>query len=75
MGALLLDMEKAYDSCDHEYIYSMLRAAGFPPNFMKWIKIAFSSSNMRLIINGYLNGMAGGGKQGDPLFPYIFQLL
>ena len=33
---------------------------------------------MRLIVNGYLGDkfkMEGGGKQGDPLFPYIFLIV
>ena len=75
MGILLLDMEKAYDSCDHEYIYAMLKAVGFPPGFVKWVEMSLSSSKMRLIINGFYSesfSMDGGGKQGDPLFPYVF---
>ena len=72
---LLLDYEKAFDSVDHEFTLKVLAAFGLPPRFLKWINMAFKSSKMQLLINGYLTNpfaMDGGGKQGDPLYPYIF---
>ena len=72
---LFLDMAKAFDSVDHAFTYAMLRASGVPEEFIRWVKMALEGSVMRLIINGYLTEafpMLGGGKQGDPLYPYLF---
>ena len=74
-AALFMDAEKAFDSVDHKFTIEILKKLKLPDNFIKWISMAFDSSQMQLIINGYLTdpfSMDGGGKQGDPLYPYIF---
>ena len=78
-GAILsLDFEKAYDSVDHQFTLRVLKTFKIPDWFVKWVNMAFKSSSMQLIINGYLTNsfpMLGGGKQGDPLYPYIFLMV
>ena len=72
---LSLDYEKAFDSVDHTFTCKVMEAFGIPGSFIKWVKMAFQSSQMQLTINGFLTDpfpMSGGGKQGDPLYPYIF---
>ena len=32
------DMEKAFDSVDHNFIIATLEAYGFEPNFVQWVK-------------------------------------
>ena len=71
---IYLDCMKAFDSVDHAFTYRILEAAGIPPEFIKWVRMALEGSVMRLI-NGFLTEsfpMLGGGKQGDPLYPYLF---
>ena len=74
-AALFVDNEKAFDSVDHKFTERVMRAYKLPEKFITWVKMAFQSSQMQLKINGYLTdpfSMNGGGKQGDPLYPYIF---
>ena len=74
-AALFMDAEKAFDSVDHNFTIKILKKLKLPDTFINWITMAFDSSQMQLNINGYLTdpfSMDGGGKQGDPLYPYIF---
>jgi hypothetical protein len=74
-AALFIDAEKAFDSVDHKFTEKIMRAFNLPDEFIKWVNMAFQSSQMQLKINGYLTdpfSMDGGGKQGDPLYPFIF---
>ena len=53
-AALFMDAEKAFDSVDHKFTIEILKKLKLPDNFIKWIFMAFDSSQMQLIINGYL---------------------
>ncbi len=71
-------MEKAFDSVDHRFTIKILKKFGLPESFITWVEMAFKDSEMQLNINGYYTKpfkMKGGGKQGDPLYPYIFILV
>ena len=35
------DIEKAFDSLEHNFLFATLAKFGFDPNFMKWIKVLF----------------------------------
>ena len=78
-GAIFsIDFEKAYDSVDHKFTIKVLRAFKIPEEYIRWVKMAFKSSSMQILVNGYLTDafpMLGGGKQGDPLYPYLFLLV
>ena len=47
-----LDFEKAFDSVDHEFTFTMLQAVGLPKEFIQWAKLAFTNTQACLIING-----------------------
>ena len=44
-----LDFEKAFDSVDHEFTFTMLQAVGLPNEFIKWAKLAFTNTQACLI--------------------------
>ena len=55
-----------------------MRHLGFPPEFIKWTKLGFKSTQASLIINDKLTtpfDLPGGGRQGDNLFPLIFAIV
>ena len=36
------DIEKAFDSLEHNFLFATLAKFGFRPDFIKWIKVYFS---------------------------------
>ncbi|GFY81235.1 hypothetical protein Acr_01g0010440 [Actinidia rufa] len=56
---LNVDLRKAFDSVDWEFVQDMLSALQFPPKFVAWIIACISSPTYSVSYNGSLHG-------GDP---------
>lgn len=70
-----IDLMKAYDSVQWEFIIDISKAIGIPQQLVEYISICISSPKFSIAINGGLEGYISGGKgsrQGDPLSPYLF---
>lgn len=64
---LTLDAEKAFDSVGWGYLYRVLASFGFNYNFIKCIKMLYSSPTARIKISGHLSktiSMERGTLQG-----------
>ncbi|XP_068319700.1 uncharacterized mitochondrial protein AtMg01250-like [Pyrus communis] len=75
--AIKLDMAKAYDCVEWDYLLSMMAKMGFAPVFYRWIKEYISSTLFSILVNenptGYIMPKRG-LRQGDPLSLYLFLL-
>jgi len=73
--ALKLDMEKAYDRIEWDFIIKCFEELGFHPKWVRWIKECISSISCSLLLNGDPSGVirpTRGIRKKDPLSPYIF---
>ena len=74
---LSLDVEKAFDSIDHCFMFACLKRFGFCTQFIQWVKTLFKSAQSCIMNNGFSTGyfaLKRGTRQGDPLSTFLFML-
>jgi len=74
-AVVLLDIQKAFDSVSHEFLFKVLDYLNFGDNFIKWVKTFYSTRKSYVMNNGFLSksiDMERGIFQGCPISPYLF---
>ena len=75
--ALLLDMEKAYDRVNFDYLFACLTSFGFPPSWIALLQSIYGVGSSRLLLNGHQSAeipIGRGVRQGCPLSPLLFSI-
>lgn len=71
---LKIDMEKAYDQIEWEFVANTLREAGIPSTLSSIMMECVTNSQFRLLCNGETTEIISpsrGMRQGDPVSPYL----
>ncbi|XP_074306260.1 uncharacterized protein LOC141641499 [Silene latifolia] len=72
-----IDLKKAYDSVEWNFIDQMLHALNFPKRMITWIMTCVTTPSYTIALNGSSFGFFPGKRgirQGDPLSPLLFTI-
>ena len=61
------NIEKAFDSVEHNFVFATLKKFGFDDSFIKWVRTFFNSSQSCVMNNGKSTGyfsLKRGARQG-----------
>nr|GEW40904.1 RNA-directed DNA polymerase, eukaryota, reverse transcriptase zinc-binding domain protein [Tanacetum cinerariifolium] len=76
--AFKIDLQKAYDTINWNFVKVVLEQFGFPNKMVDWIIVCVSTTKFSININGEREGYFSGGRrlrQGDPMSLYLFTLV
>ena len=73
--AIKIDLQKAYDRVNWDFLQAVLGKLGFNGVFIGWILACVSSISFEVLVNGGKSDQfkpSRGLRQGDPLSAYLF---
>ena len=75
---LMIDIAKAYDTVDRNFLEKTLIPLGFHENMVKWIMVCVTIAKFTVCLNGERRGYfpsRRGLRQGDPISPYLLTIV
>ncbi|GJX36031.1 RNA-directed DNA polymerase, eukaryota, reverse transcriptase zinc-binding domain protein [Tanacetum coccineum] len=76
--AFKIDLQKAYDTINWDFLGKSLSGFGFHSKWIKWVMTCITTAKFTINVNGDIVGYFNGGRglrQGDPIAPYLFTLV
>ncbi|CAI5481400.1 unnamed protein product [Closterium sp. Yama58-4] len=73
--ALTVDIRKAYDLVDREFMLTCLATLGLPPPFLRWVRLMHTNTTTKISVNNFCGPaipVRSGVRQGCPLAPLLF---
>ncbi|KAL0289803.1 UNVERIFIED_CONTAM: hypothetical protein Sradi_7065100 [Sesamum radiatum] len=73
-----VDIQKAYDSVNWDFILESLVLFKFPARFISWIEQCMTTASFSIALNGSIHGFfksSRGIRQEDPMSPYLFVIV
>ena len=70
-----IDISKAFDSVQWDFLLNTLEALNFPTQYIHWIKLCITTATFSVQVNGELAGFfnsSRGLRKGCALSPYLF---
>ena len=78
ISLVFIDVKKAFDSINHGAITQALRSSGVPEILVGYIQDLYSTTTTRIIAGSKVSSpvsVARGVKHGDPMSPFLFNLV
>ena len=70
-----MDLEKAFDTLDHDFLLCALKKFGFGYSSINWIRMLLNDQQSCFINGGFATQyftLKRGARQGDPVSAYLF---